>query len=172
MTPKQEHLLVAMGVALLQIQMTERVLRLCMRWVLPKQSPVTLELFERQELLERRKTLGYFVAELKKRVGLDDGFEALIDEFLERRNAFVHGLFDVSGFSTETDEGLAVAESYVAQVLNVTEKVMYSFLGLMSSWQEQIGLQIPESEASNAFFAEINTQYKTMVDQLFLKKET
>lgn len=81
-------------------------------------------------------------------------------------------IFDVPGFSTDTDEGLAVAETYVAQVLNVTEKVMYSFLGLMSAWQEQIGLKIPESEASNAFFAEINTQYKTMVDQLFLKKET
>jgi hypothetical protein len=70
---------------------------------------MTLELFEHQELLETRKTLGYFVGELKKRVGLDAGFEALIDEFLERRNAFVHGLFDVPGFATETDKGLAVA---------------------------------------------------------------
>jgi hypothetical protein len=132
---------------------------------------MTLELFERQELLERRKTLGYFVGELKKRVGLDEGFEAQIDEFLERRNVFVHELFDVPGFATETDEGLAVAETYITQVLNVTQKVMYSFLGLMSAWQEQIGMPIPEGEANRAFSAEINAQYKTMVDQLFFKKK-
>ena len=65
----REHrdVLMAMGIAVLMLQTTEKVIRLCMTLVLQKRAPLTLEALQEQEETERNKTLGYFLAELRKR---------------------------------------------------------------------------------------------------------
>src|SRR5581483_11635890 len=90
MTAQQKDTLAAIAVALLLAQTAERVIKLCMTFVLQKASPLTLELLEHQERAERRKTLGYFLSELRKRADLSPGFDVLLEDFLEKRNILVH----------------------------------------------------------------------------------
>lgn len=62
-----QEVLIAMGVAVLLLQTAEHLIRVCMTFVIQKGSPLTLETLQSQEEDERNRTLGYFLAELRKR---------------------------------------------------------------------------------------------------------
>lgn len=169
MTPQQKDTLAAIAVALLLAQTAERVIKLCMTFVLQKSSPLTLELLEHQETAERRKTLGYFLGELRKRADLEPGFESLLEDFLERRNVLVHEFGGRDEYSLNTVEGLAGANAFLRDMIRITEEALKVFMGLVSAWQEQAGMGIgtPKGEP---FFDEIEAVYKPMVNEVFYRK--
>lgn len=101
---EQRDVLEAMGVALLLVQNAERVIRLCMTVVLPKQAPITLDSLQQQEDSERSKTIGYFLCELRKRASIDEDFDLLLVSFLKNRNDFVHDLSRVPAWGLRTTE--------------------------------------------------------------------
>lgn len=169
MTPDQKDLLAELGGTLLMIQTTERVLRLCMTFVLPKASPVTLELLRAQEKAERKSTLGYFLGELRKRVDVDPQLDRLLDEFLERRNMLVHRFSDVDGYSYETGPGIAAGRAFIHETLRSTETVLMIFIGLVRAWQEQVGMDVGHIE-KHPYFEEIDATYKNLAADLFFKK--
>ena len=70
MSPLEKNLLASIGAALVMLQTTEKVIKLCMTLVLQKSNSLTLESLQHQERIERKKTLGYFLAELRKRADL------------------------------------------------------------------------------------------------------
>lgn len=140
-----------------------------MTLVLQQSSALTLESLERQEKAERKKTLGYFLSELRKRADLEPGFEALLDDFLERRNILVHRLADVPGWSLENDVGLAATNAFVQDMLRVTDTVLKVFMGLVRAWEEQTGIRPTEVEG-HRFFTAIDATYKPMVDEIFFRK--
>jgi hypothetical protein len=168
-TPQQKDTLVAMAVALLLIQTTERVIKLCMTFVLQRSSPLTLEILERQEKEERRKTLGYFLGELRKRADLDPGFDALLEEFLEKRNILVHHFGAINEYSLNTEAGLAAGNAFVHRMIQVTESVLKVFIGLTQAWQEQVGMPAGITP-DHPFFTEIEKAYKPLVNEMFLPK--
>lgn len=169
MTPPQRDVLVAIGVALLMIQTTERVIKLCMTFVLQRSNPLTLEALERQKKEERKKTLGYFLGELRKRADLDEKFDALLEEFLERRNVLVHDFGERDEFSLNTPAGLASANVFVHDLIRKAEEVLKVFVGLVQAWQEQTGIG-PGNPKGEAFFNEIEAAYKPLVNDLFFRK--
>jgi hypothetical protein len=59
-----------------------------------------------QSNTEQKKTLGYFLAELRKRVDLDVHFDRTLAEFLRRRNLLAHHLSDLPGWNTDTAHGI------------------------------------------------------------------
>jgi hypothetical protein len=67
-------LMVRVGTTLLNVQITERALRFITSFVLQKSSPITAEQIIAKSNAEQKKTLGYFLAELRKRVDLDVHF--------------------------------------------------------------------------------------------------
>jgi hypothetical protein len=67
---------------------------------LQKSSPITAEQIIAQSNAEQKKTLGYFLAELRKRVDLDVHFDRTLAEFLRRRNLLAHHLSDLLGWNT------------------------------------------------------------------------
>lgn len=83
-------LMVRVGTTLLNVQITERALRFITTFVLQKSSPITAEQIIAQSNAEQKKTLGYFLAELRKRVDLDVHFDRTFAEFLRRRNLLAH----------------------------------------------------------------------------------
>lgn len=167
---EHQEVLLAMGVAVLILQATEKVIRLCMTLVLQKQSPLTLEALQEQEEIERNKTLGYFLSELRKRADLDDGFEVLLKDFLKNRNDFIHDLSRVPDWELGSAEQTAKAKQFVHRLIQQSEAVLKVFFGLVSAWQEQVG--IPESALpQHAWFAEIEAVYKPLADQVFLAKD-
>lgn len=106
---------------------------------------------------------------LRKRADVDPGFDALLDEFLEKRNILVHRLADVPGWSLESGSGLAAANAFVQDMLRVTEAVLNVFVGLVRAWQDQTGIGTPEF-GSDPFFAEIDSTYKPLVNDIFFRK--
>src|SRR6266478_866662 len=71
LTHEEKKLLEAIGLALLSIQAAEKMITFCLTFVIQKNSPLTLESLERQESEERKKTLGYFLGQLRERAGVN-----------------------------------------------------------------------------------------------------
>ncbi len=168
---EHQDVLLAMGVAVLMLQTTEKVIRLCMTLVLQKQAPLTLEALQEQEEVERNKTLGYFLAELRKRADLHDGFDALLKDFLKNRNDFVHDLSRVPDWGLGSPAQTTKAKRFIYRLIQQSETVLKVFLSLASAWQEQVGMPEP-SVPNDAWFTEIEAVYKPLVDQMFFEKDT
>jgi len=168
----QEHqdVLVAMGTALLLLQTAERVIRLCMTLVLPKHQVLTLEQLHQQEESERNKTLGYFLAELRKRAVVDATFDSLLKDFLKNRNDFIHDLSRVPEWGFTSPSEVVASKAFVYRLINQSEKVTKVFSGLIRAWQEQAGFDSPVPE--HEFFDDIDRSYKPFVDHIFLAKDT
>jgi len=168
---EHQDVLLAMGVATLMLQTTEKVIRLCMTLVLQKHAPLTLEALQEQEESERNKTLGYFLAELRKRADIHEGFDVLLKDFLKNRNDFIHDLSRVPDWGLGSPTQTAKANQYVHQLIQQSERVLKVFLGLVGAWQDQIGM--PQSSIPNhAWFAEIETIYKPLANHVFSAKDT
>ena len=63
---------------------------------------------------ERKKTIGYFLTELRKRADLHDQFDQKLRDFLDHRNTFIHNLHDVPGWNLETQGGKDVARQFIS----------------------------------------------------------
>ena len=169
MTAQQKDTLAAIAVALLLAQTAERVIRLCMTFVLQKSSPLTLELLEHQQSTERRKTLGYFLTELRKRTDLAPGFERLLEGVLDKRNVLVHEFGARDEYSLNTAEGLAGANAFLRDMIRITEEVLKVFMGLVRAWQEQTGIG-PDAAKGIEFFEDVEATYKPLVNEVFFRK--
>lgn len=162
--------MVAMGVALLLLQTAEKVLRLCMTFVLQKAAPLTLDSLLAQEESERNKTLGYFLAELRKRADIHPTFDQLLNDFLKNRNDFIHDLSRVPGWDAAPAERVTKRKQFVHRLIRQSDVVLKVFAGLVRSWQEQAGFQHLELP-SDAWFAEVERIYKPLAENLFLSKD-
>ena len=167
---EQRKVLEAMGVALLLLQNAERVLRLCMTVVLQKQ-PLTLDLLNEQEEAERNKTIGYFLAELRKRAAVHETVDVLLRNFLKNRNDFVHDLSRVTTWNLQTPDGAAMSGEFVHNLIQQTKQVIKVFLGLLAAWQEQVGLSEP-AFPNDEWFSEIENVYKPLASHAFRAKGT
>jgi len=160
----------AMGVAVLLLQTSEKVIRTCMTYVLQKKTPLTLESLHAQEKSERKKTLGYFLDQLRLRADIQVGFDALLEEFLTNRNYFVHDIWRVPGWGLESPEQTVKAKQFVSTLIEQSEAVTKIFLGLISAWQKQVG--VPMNDLSDhEYFPEIDNIYRPLVSQLFMAKD-
>lgn len=169
LTESQKSLLIRIGTTLLLVQTVERMLRMTMTWVFQKRSPLTIEALEAQREAERKKTIGYFIAELKKRADVHPLLEANLSHFLTMRNQFVHNLSDIPGWDTHTEEGQKIALKFVNDLFHLSQALLKIFAALLRSWGEQIGSGVPLPD--NEFFADVEANYKPLVDALFTAKE-
>src|ERR1700744_1013441 len=90
---EQQDVLALLGATLLIVQTAESVLRTCMTYALPKGGAITtVEDLERQTAEEAKKTLGYFLSQLRYRVDVEPQFDAELSDFLDLRNQMIHHL--------------------------------------------------------------------------------
>ena len=109
-----------------------------MTFVLPKSEQLTIDLLKEQEEVERTKTLGYFLSQLRKRTNVHESFDALLKDFLKNRNDFIHDLSRVPGWDFTAD-GIETRK-FVHKLIWQTEKVMKIFSALIMAWQEQLAM--------------------------------
>jgi hypothetical protein len=141
-----------------------------MTYVLQKDSPLTIEKLERQTKEERRKTLGYFLAQLRGRAALDSDFDSLLEKFLEERNHLVHDVSAIPGWALHTTEGRKIARSFLDGFIHKTLEVQKVFLGVARAWQEEANIDVP-FPCEHELFAEIDAN-KARVDDLLFEEDS
>jgi hypothetical protein len=147
---QQQTILTSMGATLILLQATEKIIDLCMTFVFQKASLLTLEGLERQQKEERKKTIGYFLAELRKRADLDDKFDQMLRDFLDHRNTFIHRLDDVQGWDIDTPDGRQVAAQFISKLASLNGRVLFTFCGFLRAWQKQTGMDVPIPSGSES----------------------
>jgi hypothetical protein len=163
----RQEVLTLLGATLLMVQSAERMLKACMTLALPKGGALTLAEYERQTTEEAKKTLGYFLTQLRHRVDVHPKLDTELSEFLELRNRLVHNLDAVEGLDFGTPEGRAVADAFIRKTATKAAYIINIFTGLMRAWCEQVGIDIPVSQDA---FEEIDSIYKPMVNEFFKAK--
>lgn len=164
-------LMARVGIALMHVQITERALRLITTFVFQKSSPIMAEAIIAQTESERKKTMGYFLAELRKRVDLDRHFDSTLAEFLRRRNMLAHNLSDLPGWDTDTHHGIYLGRCFVNELLEMNDEVLKVFTGLIRAWQIQIGDTSNPPPVDHDFFKEVDARYVSLAEELFFAKD-
>jgi hypothetical protein len=165
---RRQEVLAAVGVTLLSVQSAEKVVQGSMRWALPRQGITTLEDLERQTAEEAKKTLGYFLDQLRRRAFVEEQFDADLKEFLQKRNTFAHDLVSVEGINFNTIDGLGVANTFLFRLTSLPIHVTRVFMGLIRLWQQQIGMK--DDFADNEFFRHIDEEYRPLAEKTFFRK--
>lgn len=101
---------------------------------------------------------------------IEEGFDALLKDFLKNRNDFVHDLSRVPGWGLGSTFQTANAKRFVYHLIQQTETVMKVFSGLASAWQEQVGMPDP-GLPNHAWFDDVKRSYKPIVDRVFFAKD-
>jgi hypothetical protein len=140
-----------MGVALFQIQKAEYVLKKLITIFL-RASTLSWEQVLSQEEKERKRTLGYFMKELRKATPVRNDFDEELTRFVKDRNTFIHDFFNVPGFSLENGRGLQAGIDFVSSVTKQAEevrKVLWAYVRLImgeDSLKDHIGPDITDAQ--------------------------
>jgi hypothetical protein len=167
--PLQQEALAAIGGALVIVQMAERIIKFCMQYVLQKgEGGLTYEKLKSQEAEEAKKTLGYFLTQLRLRAEIDPKFDGQLRDFLTQRNQLAHELSSVPGIGFHKPEELKTTKEWAGKLAGLASHVHNVFMGLARAWQQDIDMKDDFSE--NEFFKEIDTKFKPLVNQVFTAK--
>lgn len=143
-------ILVKIGFLLLDVQSTERAIKLCAKVALPKLDQILTVLDERLSNGQYdRKTIGQMLGELRKRVSFQDDFEAILNRFLKNRNILAHDLANIPDWDLTTKEGINIANEFLTELIEDSKTVRSVFVGIINSWRIQSGQNINEEEFSN-----------------------
>jgi hypothetical protein len=126
---EQMEVLVATAETLILLQTAEKIIRFCMTFVFQKQTPFTYELLQQQEQAERKKTIGYFLSELRKRATVDESFDLLLEGFLLNRNNFIHDLSRFQAWDFHKKKDNLESRKLIHDIKSQTELVMKVFTG-------------------------------------------
>ena len=159
----RREILLRMGLTLVLMQATEMVINACLTYALPEGGVLTLEPLKADQ---KKRTLGQFLTELRKRVDIDEHFDLILEEFLDKRNTLIHRIKDVPGWSLDNEQGCLIAYQFVNRLMTVNESVCDTFTALLSMWKNQEDIKTPVDH----LFANIETHIK-IVNNTFFEKE-
>jgi hypothetical protein len=115
------------------MQATETVINACLTYVLPEGGVLTLEMLRRSG--QKKRTLGQFLTELRKRVDIDEHFDMILEEFLDKRNTLIHRVDNVPGWSLDNEQGCQIVYQFVNRLMDggrVGARHAYSITGSMA----------------------------------------
>lgn len=98
----KERVLIEIGKALLLCQVVEQRLNILVHYVFRDSSLSAIEILRDTR---RKHTLGPLIEKLSKRVIVHPDFDALLSDFLEHRNTFIHNLIRLPEFELESESG-------------------------------------------------------------------
>jgi hypothetical protein len=130
---EQKRVLIALGITLLLVQTTERLIDTCLTYILQLDGPLTLELLSQHR--NRKRTLGQVLSAMRH-IDVEDQFDAALSEFLQKRNVMTHRLDDVK-WSLESETGIAAAQAFLSRLLHLNEMIMKVFGGLFDAHARQ-----------------------------------
>jgi len=146
---EEREALIWTGISIGLVQHAESILKNALQLAFSPGSQMTLESIASDETGLRRATLGRLLNELRRRADIAPDFEAKLDEFLQHRNVFVHGLLLDPLFSWRTTDGrerligfLGALAGEATIVIRVMFSAVHAFAGRIAAAHED--LRIPE----------------------------
>ncbi len=113
---RRQFVWASMGICLLYMQTTERLLAFALQTALQDFS-LTPEKLATQSLAEERQTLHDFITVMRKRAKIDREFTDKLYRFKRMRNTFVHNIREIPGANWDTNEGIAAIGDHVWELL-------------------------------------------------------
>jgi len=140
-------ILTKIGYVLLDVQATEKAIKLCAKVALPRLEQLISGLGERLNNGEYdRKTIGQMLNQLRERVTFQQDFEDILGRFLMNRNLLAHGLENAPGWDLQSKEGVIAANTFLNKLLDDSKLVRSVFVGIVKSWCIQSGIAIDNEE--------------------------
>jgi hypothetical protein len=150
MTPDEE-IHCSIGSLLVLLQSAERLMNLTMTWVLRDTAIRTIEDIMRLEKENRKKTLGQFFSKLRQSFHVNAKFDALLTDFLNDRNLFVHSL--ITKFDLGTETGRITAHEFIAKLSSEATLVLKIFSAFVQRWITATGGEPALRDSSASFYA-------------------
>lgn len=151
---QKRNLFALIGMTLSHVQLTESLINHTLLLVIQEGDGLDMEAFKKQNHLLNRKTLGQMVVILKKRVGLHEGLEELLTNFVQDRNTLAHNLGRVEGYDVATVQGRAAMTSFLRELIDNATRLQKIFLALGVSWQQQVGFVTPGDQDIREYLGE------------------
>jgi hypothetical protein len=145
MTDAQKSATFTTGITLQGVQGVEQILGFCLRLVFPTDPSLSLAALYTMDAGSRKRTLGQLVVELRKRVEVQSDFDAMLREFVELRNRFVHHLFNERDCTLATDESCTRAVEVMRRLQLLTWDIQNILMAYNLLWVQHSG--IPEFDA-------------------------
>ena len=137
----KETTLARVGETLLMVQDVEASLRFVMTFVIQQgEEEMDLARYETQTRAERKKTIGYFLSQLRRRVDVEPTTDARLSAFLDMRNLFVHKLDEVPGWGLDDEASLAASNDFLTDLLATSFYIYLWLAGITKSWARQVGM--------------------------------
>jgi hypothetical protein len=133
MTPLQIEFYGRIGKTLLEIQLAEHLLQICISYFLPPDEARTVEEIEAAAEADRTKTLTQLLNLMRKRIAVNPIFDRQLKQFVEDRNALAHRLLKVEGINLHTDEGLRRGIEFLKGLSAQAAHVRKTIQGLMNA---------------------------------------
>jgi hypothetical protein len=127
MTPLQVEFYARVGKTLLEVQLAEQQIKICLDYFLPIGDPLSIEEIEALDAGSRKRTLGTLVGHMRQRIVVAKEFDDKLTTFVDDRNALAHRFLSVERVTLSTDDGLKKGieflKSLSAQALDVRSTI-------------------------------------------------
>jgi hypothetical protein len=135
-----EETMSGVGCMVIASQTVERMLGMVLIYVIQDGVQLTYARLTNLDAQHRRKTLGFFIREMRKRAAFDDSIEATLERFLENRNKLIHHFDDIPGHDLSTDAEIAAVGGFLAQFAKDLQAILLFCGALIHAWTEQSGV--------------------------------
>lgn len=141
MQSHQKRVLVEIGMLVVTMQTTERLIASALTYAIPETRIRSIEDLSSAEERYSKQTLGKLVRQLKMRVEIDDDFTDVLHAFLQDRNSLIHDITRIPGFDLKTKAGLKSAEQFLDNLHANMVTVTKVFMSLLLEWSNQVGIR-------------------------------
>lgn len=165
--PNPDDVFSFIGFAVCHAQTVEGMLRFCTTFVLQKKDgPLTIEKLKSIRSAERKKTLGYFLDQVKRRSSVHPKLAETLEIYLQHRNDLIHNHQNIPGWDLDTEEGIRVIQVFILDFLSRGNHILEIFTALTRSWEMQSGRKTSFPTADN-YLEEIEKKYSHLIDDFF-----
>lgn len=121
------------GMVVLLLQTTERVLRACIAALVSDDEISLYENWMRFDENEAKGTLGFHLRKLSLNAEVREVVEEVLKEFLEKRNNLIHDVRNIDGWNLKSVEGRGAAFVWLRRFAALNTTITRLLLGLMES---------------------------------------
>lgn len=140
--PDQQEIVREIGLTLLGVQAAENALQFCLTWIFAPETARTWQQVAQMDPLDRRKTLGQLVSALRTRAEVHPELDSRLDAFVDKRNKFIHGIFNTSEYMLDSKECVARAHSFLVDLQADSWDMQTVFMGYNLAMAKVLGISL------------------------------